>query len=100
MSIPLREFGKTRIQNISVECVHTRPQCYVVSEASGGSTTVFPLYCPLPQDPTVYYAEPSLWSLSLAKRCVDLLFAAAALLIFWPVLLITAVLVRYESPGP
>jgi lipopolysaccharide/colanic/teichoic acid biosynthesis glycosyltransferase len=102
MSIPLREFGKIRIQNrnLSVECVHTRPQSYVVSEASGGSTTLLPLYRPIPQDPTAYYAEPSLWSLSLAKRCVDLFFAALALLLFWPLLLVTALLVRYESPGP
>jgi lipopolysaccharide/colanic/teichoic acid biosynthesis glycosyltransferase len=96
MSFPLREFGKTKIQykSISVECVQTRPQSYVVSEASGGSTTL------LPQDPTAYYAEPSLWSLSLAKRCVDLLFASVALLLFWPLFLVTALLVRYESPGP
>jgi len=52
------------------------------------------------QDPAVYYAEPSRWSLSVAKRCVDLLFAAAALLVFWPLLLVTALLVRYDSPGP
>jgi lipopolysaccharide/colanic/teichoic acid biosynthesis glycosyltransferase len=96
MSVPLREFGKTRVRNknISVECVHTRPQSYVVSDTSDGSTTL------PPQDPTAYYAEPSLWSLSLAKRCVDLLFASGALLLFWPLFLVTALLVRYESPGP
>ena len=102
MAIPLREFGNTRIQNkkISVEWVHTRPRSYVVSEGSGDSTKLLPLCCPIPQDPTAYYAEPSLWSLSLAKRCVDLLFAAVALLFFWPVLLVAALLVRCESPGP
>src|SRR5271156_503059 len=96
MSIPHRELGKIRIQNrnLSVECVHTRP------EASGGSTTLLQLYRPIHQGPTAYYAEPSLWSLSLAKRCVDLFFAAVALLLFWPLLLVTALLVRYESPGP
>jgi lipopolysaccharide/colanic/teichoic acid biosynthesis glycosyltransferase len=52
------------------------------------------------QDPAAYYAEPSRWSLSLAKRCVDLLFAAAALLLLWPLLLVTALLVCYDSPGP
>src|SRR5271156_5095203 len=96
MSIPYRELGKIRIQNrnLSVECVHTRP------EASGGSTTLLQLYRPIHQGPTAYHAEPSLWSLSLAKRCVDLFFAAVALLLFWPLLLVTALLVRYESPGP
>src|ERR1700691_5835097 len=49
---------------------------------------------------TAYHAEPSLWSLSLAKRCVDLFFALVALLLFWPLLLVAALLVRYESPGP
>lgn len=102
MSIPLREFGETRIQdkNISVEWVHTWPQFYVVPEASRDSTASFPLCSPIPPDPTAYHAEPSLWSLSWAKRGVDLLFAAVALLLFWPVLLVTALLVRYESPGP
>jgi len=102
MSIPLREFGKTKIQNknISVEWAHTWPQFYVVPEASRDSTTLFPLYSPTPPDLTIYYAEPSLWSLSLAKRCVDLLFASLALLLFWPLLLVTALLVRYESSGP
>jgi lipopolysaccharide/colanic/teichoic acid biosynthesis glycosyltransferase len=96
MSIPLREFGKTRIQNknISVECMHTGPQSYVVSEANNGSTTL------PPQDPMANYAEPSLWSLSLAKRCIDLLFASVALLLLWPLFLVTALLIRYESPGP
>jgi lipopolysaccharide/colanic/teichoic acid biosynthesis glycosyltransferase len=102
MSIPLREFGETRIQskNISVERVQTWPHFYVVPEASGDSTTLLPLCCPIPPDPTAYYAEPSLWSLSLAKRRVDLLLASVALLLFWPLLLVTALLVRYESPGP
>ena len=102
MSIPLREFGEARIQNknLSVERVQTWPQFYVVPEASGDSTTLLPLCSPTPPDPTAYYAEPSLWSLSLAKRCVDLLLASVALLLFWPLLLVTALLVRYESSGP
>ena len=65
-------------ESMFVEWAHTRPH----------------------QDPTAYYAEPSRWSLSSAKRCVDLLFAAAALLLLWPLLLVTALLVRYDSPGP
>jgi lipopolysaccharide/colanic/teichoic acid biosynthesis glycosyltransferase len=56
--------------------------------------------CPIPQDPPAYDVELSLWSLSLAKRCVDLLFASVALLLVWPLLLVAALLVRYKSPGP
>jgi hypothetical protein len=86
MSIPLREFGETGIQNknISDERVQTWPQFHVVQEASGDSTTLLPLCCPIPSDPTAYYAEPSLWSLSLAKRYVDLLLAFLALLLSGP----------------
>jgi lipopolysaccharide/colanic/teichoic acid biosynthesis glycosyltransferase len=47
-----------------------------------------------------YYAQPSEWSLSLARRWVDFLLAAVALLLFWPVLLLATLLVRYKSPGP
>ena len=52
------------------------------------------------QDPAAYHAELSRWSLSLTKRCVDLLLSVAALLLFWPLLLVTALLVLYDSPGP
>ncbi len=72
----------------------------VVSEVSGHSTTLFPPFCAVPQDPTAYYAEPSAWSISAVKRCIDLVFAVVALLLFWPLLLLAAVLVRYKSPGP
>ena len=72
----------------------------VVSEANGHSTTVFPPFCAVPQDPTAYYAEPSAWSVSAVKRCIDLAFAAVALLLFCPLLLLAAVLVRYKPPGP
>jgi O-antigen biosynthesis protein WbqP len=34
------------------------------------------------------------------KRCADFLLALAALIILWPVLLITAALIRLTSPGP
>src|ERR1700733_1532057 len=64
--------------NMFAEWAHTRPQ----------------------QDPAAYYAEPSRWSLSFAKRCVDLLFATVALLLCWPLLLVTALLVVCDSPGP
>ncbi len=72
----------------------------VVSEVSSHSTTLFPPFCAIPQDPTAYYAEPSAWSVSVIKRCIDFVFAAVALLLFWPLLLLAAVLVRYKSPGP
>jgi len=71
----------------------------VVSEASTSSTALTP-FCAIPQDPTAYYAEPSPWSVSALKRCIDVAFAAVALLLFWPLLVLAAVLVRYESPGP
>src|ERR1700729_653737 len=72
----------------------------VVSEVNGHSTTLFPPFCAVPQDPTAYYAEPSAWSVSALKRAIDLTFAAVALLLFWPLLLLAAILVRYKSPGP
>jgi lipopolysaccharide/colanic/teichoic acid biosynthesis glycosyltransferase len=37
---------------------------------------------------------------SLAKRVVDLAGALAGLLLFWPVMLAVALLIRLESPGP
>jgi lipopolysaccharide/colanic/teichoic acid biosynthesis glycosyltransferase len=45
-------------------------------------------------------AEPSPWSLSASKRCIDFVVAASAILISWPLLLLTALIVRLESPGP
>ena len=44
--------------------------------------------------------EPSPWSLSASKRCLDFAVAGAAIVIAWPLLLITALVVRLESPGP
>src|ERR1700761_5061228 len=52
------------------------------------------------QASAAYYAEPSRWSLSFTKRGVDLFFSVAALLLFWPLLLVTALLVLCDSPGP
>lgn len=73
----------------------------VVSEVSShSSTTLFPPFCAVPQDPTAYYAQPSAWSVSAIKRCIDFVFAAVALVVFLPLLLLAAVLVRYKSPGP
>ena len=72
----------------------------VVSEVNSHSTTLFPPFCAVPQDPTAYYAEPSAWSVSAVKRGIDLAFAVLALLLSWPLLVLAAVLVRYKSPGP
>lgn len=49
---------------------------------------------------TERFAEPSAWSVSAAKRRVDFLIAAAALLLSLPLLLLAALLVRFSSPGP
>ena len=57
-------------------------------------------FAPYRKTLTAYYAEPSAWSVSAIKRCIDFVFAAVALLLFWPLLLLAAVLVRYKSPGP
>src|SRR6202041_1048054 len=72
----------------------------VVAEASSHPTTLFPPFSAIPQDRGTYYAEPSTWSLSVAKRCIDFVFAAFAILLFWPLLTLAALLVRYKSPGP
>ena len=73
----------------------------VVSEGNNGEVaTEFAPFCAIPQDPSAYYAEPSPWSISALKRCIDFAAAAVALLLFWPLLLLAAFLVRYESQGP
>jgi lipopolysaccharide/colanic/teichoic acid biosynthesis glycosyltransferase len=72
----------------------------VVAEVNSHSTTLFPPFCAVPQDPTAYYAQPSSWSVSALKRFLDCLIASMALILFWPLLLLAAALVRYESPGP
>src|SRR5580698_8918758 len=72
----------------------------VVAEASSHPTTLFPPFSAIPQDRGTYYAEPSTWSISVAKRCIDFVFATFAILLFWPLLTLAALLVRYKSPGP
>ena len=73
----------------------------VGSEVNNGHATAeFPPFCAIPQDPTAYYAEPSAWSVSGVKRFLDFTFAAVALLLFWPLLLLAAILVGFKSPGP
>jgi lipopolysaccharide/colanic/teichoic acid biosynthesis glycosyltransferase len=71
----------------------------VVSTVSGDSTASYSPFI-APPNPTAYYAQPSAWSISAAKRGIDFAVAAVALLLFWPLLLLAAVLVRYKSPGP
>ncbi len=51
-------------------------------------------------DQTVDFAEPSAWSVSTAKRLLDVSVAFLALLFSWPLLLLTALIVRLESAGP
>jgi lipopolysaccharide/colanic/teichoic acid biosynthesis glycosyltransferase len=72
----------------------------VIPEAVGDSPTLFPPFCAVPQDPNAYYVAPSAWSVSAVKRSADFVFALVALLLFWPLLLVAALLVRYRSPGP
>jgi lipopolysaccharide/colanic/teichoic acid biosynthesis glycosyltransferase len=72
----------------------------VVTEVGNPPSALFPPFCAIPQDPTAYYAEPSAWSVSTLKRCLDVAFAVVALVLFWPLLVLAAVLVRHKSPGP
>jgi hypothetical protein len=72
----------------------------VVYELSNHSTPFFPDSCLPARNSTAYYAEASSWSLSGFKRCIDFVFALVALLISWPLFLLAAILVCYESPGP
>jgi lipopolysaccharide/colanic/teichoic acid biosynthesis glycosyltransferase len=81
--------------NIPIEWAQTWPKFHVVFESGGDVTTLFPLSCAAPPD-----VEPSCWSVSLAKRCIDVIFAAVGLLLLWPLLLGAGILVRCESPGP
>jgi lipopolysaccharide/colanic/teichoic acid biosynthesis glycosyltransferase len=74
----------------------------VAAEGNGYSNGLFVPFLPAPaRDREVVCAsEPSRWSLSTAKRCLDFTAAAMALLFSWPLLILAAALVRLESPGP
>jgi lipopolysaccharide/colanic/teichoic acid biosynthesis glycosyltransferase len=91
---------KIQDNNSSVEWPSTRQRFHAFTEALDEPTISFPLNCAFLQEPITSHADPSLWSLSSTKRCVDLLFAIAALLLLWPLLLVAATLIHYESPGP
>lgn len=45
-------------------------------------------------------ADASSWALSSLRRSMDVLVAAVALIVFLPLMLIAATLVRFGSPGP
>ena len=52
------------------------------------------------RDMQVEVAEPSAWSVSTAKRCLDISAAFLGLLFSWPILALTALVVHLESEGP
>jgi Undecaprenyl-phosphate glucose phosphotransferase len=45
-------------------------------------------------------SRPLQWRQQIAKRALDLLGASVALVVLWPVLLLTALAIRLDSPGP
>jgi lipopolysaccharide/colanic/teichoic acid biosynthesis glycosyltransferase len=78
----------------------------VAAEGNGYSNGLFTPFLPAPTRDITRdiesncFTEPSRWSLSTAKRCLDFTVAAAALLVSWPLLILAAALVRLQSPGP
>ncbi len=73
----------------------------VVPEVSGNSTsTCFRRFVPSRKTPPHTMPNRVPGAFPFIKRCIDFVFAAVALLLFWPLLLLAAVLVRYKSPGP
>ncbi len=60
------------------------------------STLTFPYHL----DTHLKIAAASSWALSPVRRVMDLMAAAAALLLLWPLLLFIAVCVRLDSSGP
>lgn len=70
----------------------------LISEAAIRGKDSYPEFLSLPEEEGV--DAPSAWSVSALKRCLDFLAAALALLLFWPLLVVAAILVRLESPGP
>jgi lipopolysaccharide/colanic/teichoic acid biosynthesis glycosyltransferase len=72
----------------------------VASEGIEYSATLFPLPSVLHDGQAPPIAVPSAWSISHAKRCLDFSLAFIAVLFCWPLLLLTAFAVSFESPGP
>ncbi len=52
------------------------------------------------QDQTLDFVQPSSWSLSTAKRCLDFSVASIALLLSWPLLILIGAALLLESQGP
>lgn len=79
-----------------------RDRSEVVSHpASGGRNTKVPLtYIDAPRVAPRTRADASTWALSSLRRAIDVLVAAFALIVFFPVMLIAAVFVRSGSAGP
>ena len=71
-----------------------------VSSRSAPTKSSAPHILTISPDLTVDFAEPSAWSVSTAKRCLDVSAAFLALLFSWPLLAFTALVVRLESAGP
>ncbi|HEY4049351.1 MAG TPA: sugar transferase [Acidobacteriaceae bacterium] len=72
----------------------------VAAEGIEFSASLFPLSSALPDEDTPRVAEPSAWSVSNAKRWLDFIVAFVAVLLCWPLLVLTAFVVSFESPGP
>jgi lipopolysaccharide/colanic/teichoic acid biosynthesis glycosyltransferase len=72
----------------------------VAAEGLEYSATLFPLSSAPEDGQVLRAAEPSAWSVSHAKRCLDFSLAFIAILFCWPLLFLTALVVCFESPGP
>jgi lipopolysaccharide/colanic/teichoic acid biosynthesis glycosyltransferase len=74
----------------------------IASSVRGKGITVLP---PSHIVPSYFTASPSGWGLPsvlylAAKRAIDVLFVLVLFLFLWPLLLLIALLVRRDSPGP
>jgi lipopolysaccharide/colanic/teichoic acid biosynthesis glycosyltransferase len=70
------------------------------TEGNGYSDRLFSPFLRDADHESVRASEPSAWSVSTAKRCLDFVVAGVALLLSWPLLILAAALVRLQSPGP
>jgi lipopolysaccharide/colanic/teichoic acid biosynthesis glycosyltransferase len=71
-----------------------------LSGISDHTKSLVPRLLTISRDRTECFVEPSAWSVSPFRRGLDFVTAALALLLSWPLLLLAALLVRLESPGP
>lgn len=72
----------------------------VLSEIGDHPKHLVPRLLTISRERTEYFISPSAWSLSPFRRALDFILAALALLLLWPPLLLAALMVRLESPGP